>query len=80
MKRTMKTRQRTVRPGTVIDTRGITLSAGVALFDEVLALEAANKARQIEDEALGEDGPVISSPAGELFVPHPLRRGDHNAD
>jgi hypothetical protein len=50
----------------VIDARGVTLSAGVALFDAVLAVEAAGKAEESEAEALGEEDPVVCPASNKL--------------
>jgi hypothetical protein len=69
-------------PGTMIDTRGISLSAGVAAFDAVLvkrfrdaAAKAPMVAEQIQSEAFGEAGPAPVQPR----LPQPFRRGDDEA-
>jgi hypothetical protein len=65
--------QKPTMPGTVIDARGITLSAGVAAFDEVLverfkniAAKAPAGPEQIISEALGEEGPVVGPAANQV--------------
>jgi hypothetical protein len=65
MKRTKDSRQKPAMPGTVIDARGITVSAGVAAFDEALvarfkdiAAKAPAGPEQIKAAALGEAGPA----------------------
>jgi hypothetical protein len=74
-------RQKPTMPGTVIDHRGITLSAGVAAFDEALVKRfkdfatAPADAEQITSDAFGEEGPVIG-PATNQF---PWLRGDDDA-
>jgi hypothetical protein len=77
------TKRKPTMPGTVIDARGITLSAGVAAFDEVLvmrfkdiAAKAPATAEQINPEAFGEEGPVVGPAAIELPLPHPYQHGD----
>jgi hypothetical protein len=61
MKRKAKTQQKQARPGTVTDAKGITLSAGVAVFNAVLDKEdiAAKAAARGESkaEACGDGGP-----------------------
>ena len=61
-------------PGTVIDSRGVTLSAGVAAFDEALVKQfrdakAPAGTDQITSGAFGEEGPADI----ELPLPHPHR-------
>jgi hypothetical protein len=61
MKRTKAGKQKPTPPGTVIDRRGVTLSAGVAAFDEALVqrFKRPTDAEQIKSEAFGEEGPVV---------------------
>jgi hypothetical protein len=77
---TMKrTRQNPAMPGTVIDHRGITLSAGVAAFDEALVKDTAkdpNDTAQSQSDACGEVGPVIGSAVVELRVPQLYQQSD----
>ena len=77
------TKQKPTMPGTVIDARGITLSAGVAAYDEVLvkrfkdiAAKATASPPQINSEAFGEEGPVVGPAAVELPLPHPYQYGE----
>jgi hypothetical protein len=63
MKRVTKSKQKRAMPGTVIDARGVTLSAGVAAFDEVLVKQfkdivskAPADAEQIKSEGFGQGG------------------------
>ena len=55
----------------MIDARGVTLSAGVALFDEVLDVEAEGRANQSQVEALDKADPLLAPAAAE-----PFQRGD----
>ena len=73
MRRT-KPKQKQSLPGTVIDSRGVTLSAGVAAFDEALVKQFRNanvpvSAEQIKFGAFGEEGPANIG----LPLPHPHR-------
>jgi hypothetical protein len=69
MKRTKTSKQKPTLPGTVIDRRGVTLSAGVAAFDTALVNrfnvigKGATDAEQIKSEWFGEEGPVVGSVA-----------------
>jgi hypothetical protein len=72
-----RSRQKPTMPGTAIDRRGVTLSAGVAAFDKALvtrfkdiAAKAPAGPEQIRSEAVGEEGPA----AVELPLPH--QQGD----
>jgi hypothetical protein len=83
MKRTKYPKQNPAMLGTVIDHRGITLSAGVGAFDEALVERFKNIATQapacsehIKSETFGEAGPVVSPAADRLPQPHPYQRGD----
>jgi hypothetical protein len=77
-----QTRHKQAKPGTVIDARGITLSAGVAAFDEALVkrfkeiAKAPAEAEQIESEWFGEEGPVVGPAAVELPLAQPHQHGD----
>jgi hypothetical protein len=86
MKRVTKSKQKRAMPGTVIDARGVTLSAGVAAFDEVLVKQfkdivskAPADAEQIKSKGFGEAGPVLGPAAVELPLPHPYQHGDDDA-
>jgi hypothetical protein len=73
--------QKPTIPGTVIDHRGITLSAGVAAFDRALVerfkdfVNAPADAEQITSDAFGEEGPVVGLAAYQF----PWLRGDDDA-
>ena len=80
MKRTKTSKQKPTLPGTVIDRRGVTLSAGVAAFDEALVKrftvigKGSTDAEQIKSEWFGEEGPVMDPAA--VALPHPYQHGD----
>jgi hypothetical protein len=62
MKRTKAGKQKPTPPGTVIDRRGVTPSAGVAAFDEGLVQRFKGRptdTERIKSEAFGEEGPVV---------------------
>jgi hypothetical protein len=66
MKRKTKTQQNQARPGTVTDAKGITLSAGVAVFNAALDKESEDIAAKAaahgesEADACGDGGPEKS--------------------
>jgi hypothetical protein len=77
-----RSRQEPTMPGTVIDHRGITLSAGVAAFDEALvtrfkeiAAQATAGREHIKSETLGEAGPAVN----ELPLPDRYPHRDDDA-
>jgi hypothetical protein len=80
MKRTKAGKQKPTPPGTVIDRRGVTLSAGVAAFDAALVkrfkdfAKGPTDAEQINSEAFGEDGPLVGPAA--VVLPHLYQAGD----
>jgi hypothetical protein len=83
MKRTKAEKQKPTPPGTVIDRRGVTLSAGVAAFDEALVkrfkdiAKAPTDTEQIKSETFGEEGPVVGPAA--VVLPLPYQHGDDDS-
>jgi hypothetical protein len=69
----MKIKQKRAMPANVIETRDLTLSAGVVAFHEVLVkqfndlvAQARGDAEQVKPEAVGEDGPVVGPATAQL--------------